>query len=1166
MQKALIICLEGLALSVAILAGLFFFAHWKISHGGLELGFLKPQISRTLEARLADGSDVSFDRVVLSRDEGEDGPVRLRVYGLNIQSAEKQQLLELPQLAFRLQTSDLLKGQVSPRFIEIVNAEIAVRRRADGSFDFGVSDTEEAPSRSNALENLLRGRELKPAAERLFEGAIFSNTSFLFQDEVTGKTWQTSNASATVEKTDIGYDSSLTATFQLGEYSSEFAVNVSLDDAAQEIILSLQTESVPVSELLSLIIGPEDGTVLRTDLSGSLKVSINYAGQLKQSEIDVEAGAGTLTFAGATHDFERFILKSGYTDDRRTFDIEKLQYEGSGNRGTFSGFLSFGSWSTGQPLAPEKISYDLLGRDLLLNLPGKLQEPLPLARVNLTGAYLVPEETLRFDMLNVDFFGKLLTGSLDILLPQEAGQSPGIRSNASFSGALTIEEVLKGWPLVLADGARRWVSSNVISGKVSDIKFEMDMPRGAIQPATSIGEDSMSLSFTLTDASSYFVPGVTPISGLNGKAVLGGNSMFLDAEGGRVGAVRILDGKIEMPNFYPKGSRGIFSVRLDGDIPDILSVVDEEPMGFVSKGGFSPDDFSGQGQFDFRITRPLLSYVPIDDYEFFGSGRFTDLSLGNAIAAYDLTDGSGTLDVSWNGLDVKADARLQGAPVSFEYFREFTNSEDTRITANGQLDTQSADEFGISLRRFMRGTVGYDLQVFEKNNQYETISLNLNLRDTELYLEPLEWQKPRGAPARASVMVLPPGSGSDAGFWQIERFDVQAPDLAVSGQVLLDSAGRFIRAESSELAITDKVDADLVVALEKDVLRADLTGRYLNADFLLRNLLSGREEAEAGKRQTSSSEPWPVPLLFHTDLDILKLRQDVTLKNFEASFSHDGLKTNDVYMSGNFEGGGYVAATMSKARDYEIGRNLQLQTDNLSALAAGALGINSIQGGRADYTATLLNTGPVAGTFTADNFVVSNAPFIARLLAAVSLDGLSDLLAGEGIEVSQVVADMQFDQGSMNIVDARIVSPAIGISVNGAIDLASNNLDINGALAPAYQVNSMLGRVPGLGELFVSRDGEGLVAFSYALDGPIQEPTITVNTLSLLTPGVFRRLFEPVRAGQKSTAELLDQAISASELSDQLEFATTAEQLEEMESQLNNEDIPTVQSPQSDQP
>ncbi|WP_306253903.1 AsmA-like C-terminal domain-containing protein [Parvularcula sp. IMCC14364] len=1164
MRKALVLCLEGLALGVAVLAGLFFFAHWKISHGGLQLGFLKPQLSRTLEARLADGSDVAFEQVLLSRDEGEDGPVRLRIYGLKITSTDQQQLLELPELAFKLQTSDLLKGQISPRYIEILNADITVRRRADRSFDFGVANSDEAPSRSNALESLLQGRTLKPAAERLFEGAVFQNTRFVFRDEVTGKVWQTSNAAATVQRTDYGYESELTATFQLGESTSTLAVSASLNDPQEEIILSLRSDAVPVSELLSLVIGPEEGTAINTDLSGSLKISIDYSGQLKGSEIDVEAGTGTLTFANTAYDFDRFVLKSDYSDQDRTFDIETLQYEGSGNRGTFSGLLSFGPWANGQSLAPDKITYDLEGTDMLLNFPGRLQEPLPLAKLDFIGAYQVATETLRFDQLNVDFFGKKLAGSLDILLPQASGQSPGIRSSASFEGVLTIEEVLKGWPLVLADGARRWVKSNVISGKVSDIKFEMDMPRGAIKPATSIGEDSMSLSFTLTDASSYFVPGVTPIRGLDGKAVLGGNSMFLDAEGGRIGNVRIIDGKIEMPNFYPKGSRGIFSVRLDGAIPDILSVVDEEPLGFVSKGGFSPNDFSGQGEFDFRITRPLLSFVPIDDYEFFGSGRFTDLSLANAIAAYDLTQGRGTLDISWNGLDVKADAELQGTPVNFEYFREFTHSEDTKITASGRLDARAADEFGISLRRFMRGTAGYTLQVFEKNNAYETISIDLDLLDAELYLEPVDWRKSRGEPGKASVMVLPPDRETGQALWRIDDIRVTAPGLRFAGEILLDQEGKFIRAESSELSITDKVDLKAIVALEKDVLRADFSGRYLSLDSLMADMLKGG--AGASNSDAAASDTWPVPLLVHTDLDTLQLRNNVNLNNFEASFSHDGQKVNDVYMSGNFAAGGYVAATMSKARDYEIGRNLQLQTDNLSALAEGIFGFSSIEGGRADYTATFLNSGPVAGTFTADNLVLTDTPLIARLLAAVSLDGLADLLSGEGIEVSQVVADMQFDKGSLNIVDARIVSPSIGVSVNGGINLTDNALDINGALAPAYQVNSMLGRLPGLGELFVSREGEGIVAFSYALNGPVNEPTITVNTLSLLTPGVFRRLFEPVRAGQKSTVELLDQAISASELSSQLEFATTAEQLEEMENQLNEEDGNTPQALPDGQP
>jgi hypothetical protein len=48
--------------------------------------------------------------------------------------------------------------------------------------------------------------------------------------------------------------------------------------------------------------------------------------------------------------------------------------------------------------------------------------------------------------------------------------------------------------------------------------------------------------------------------------------------------------------------------------------------------------------------------------------------------------------------------------------------------------------------------------------------------------------------------------------------------------------------------------------------------------------------------------------------------------------------------------------------------------------------------------------------------------------------------------------------------------------------------------------------VNGLGQIF-SRRGEGFFGFNYSLSGTTDAPQVSVNPLSLLTPGMFREIF-----------------------------------------------------------
>ena len=61
---------------------------------------------------------------------------------------------------------------------------------------------------------------------------------------------------------------------------------------------------------------------------------------------------------------------------------------------------------------------------------------------------------------------------------------------------------------------------------------------------------------------------------------------------------------------------------------------------------------------------------------------------------------------------------------------------------------------------------------------------------------------------------------------------------------------------------------------------------------------------------------------------------------------------------------------------------------------------------------------------------------------------------------------------------------------------------------PLFGINSVLGIIPLLGDLLVSKPGEGIIGLSYSVSGDADEPKVTINPLSIMTPGIWRRVFE----------------------------------------------------------
>jgi len=128
-------------------------------------------------------------------------------------------------------------------------------------------------------------------------------------------------------------------------------------------------------------------------------------------------------------------------------------------------------------------------------------------------------------------------------------------------------------------------------------------------------------------------------------------------------------------------------------------------------------------------------------------------------------------------------------------------------------------------------------------------------------------------------------------------------------------------------------------------------------------------------------------------------------------------------------------------------------------------------------------------------------------------------LRDRGITFTELEAPFVIDEDSIQLEEAKASGPALGVTVSGEFSLQDENVDVQGVLVPAYTFNAVLGEIPILGDLFVSRDGEGVIGLTYSVEGPFNATRVFVNPLSALTPGVFRRIFEGSDATSDNASE-----------------------------------------------
>ena len=131
---------------------------------------------------------------------------------------------------------------------------------------------------------------------------------------------------------------------------------------------------------------------------------------------------------------------------------------------------------------------------------------------------------------------------------------------------------------------------------------------------------------------------------------------------------------------------------------------------------------------------------------------------------------------------------------------------------------------------------------------------------------------------------------------------------------------------------------------------------------------------------------------------------------------------------------------------------------------------------------------PMVGRVQMRAYRVVNAPVLARVLSVALLTGIADSMRGEGIGFSILDGEFVFQEPRVEVRNSRASGASLGITANGVVDIAAETIDLNGTLVPAYAVNSLLGRIPVIGDILVGGRGGGILLRTIASRAPWRIP------------------------------------------------------------------------------
>ena len=106
------------------------------------------------------------------------------------------------------------------------------------------------------------------------------------------------------------------------------------------------------------------------------------------------------------------------------------------------------------------------------------------------------------------------------------------------------------------------------------------------------------------------------------------------------------------------------------------------------------------------------------------------------------------------------------------------------------------------------------------------------------------------------------------------------------------------------------------------------------------------------------------------------------------------------------------------------------------------------------------------------------------MLTLASLQGIADILSGEGITFDEFEMNFKNQNTLMTINEMYAIGPAISILMDGYIE-KNKLISLRGTLVPATTINKAIGNIPVLGKILVgSKTGEGVFGVSFKIKGP----------------------------------------------------------------------------------
>jgi len=1031
---------------------------WRLSTGPLSIAFLTPYFERALSP--ADGSyRVEIDDTILDWSQ-EARSVDVKLRGARVLDAGDVVVLQAPELYVSLSARALLRGNIAPRALSILQPSLKVTRTEAGDFILG---TEGDPVSGGDSGNWTLGD--------LLSGGTGRSTNYLtrvnivharlaIDDRLLGVKWSAPDVNISMLRTENGINAATDLDLTVGEHTAAIQLNADYVKSNGNVTFSLRFNDLRPSALASVserlaMLAPFD-----IPMGGSIIVEVDREGDIVKADFNLVGKAGHVVL----HD---------------PIDLD-AKVERSRFRGTYL--------AADAELKVEEFTLGFAD-DADVTVAAPIDHAFPLREFTAQANWEVYANQVDIPSFKITLDRPVVEGALTA---REA--DGGYNIDAAVKGVgFAFDDLMRYWPATMGANPRNWIEKHMPAGQIDDAHAAASL---RWSEADGFVVNSIDGGIDAHEMVVDYLPPMPKITKGIAHAKFDAKKFDIAVLGGEAGGLTAT-GKVIIDNLDEVDQWTDIDLNILGPLSAVLATLDSPPFRFAHAVDLSPDAARGDTATQLKLRFIAENSLTVDQIQMSANAQIKGAALPGVAFGLPLSDGNLKLVLDNAGMDVTGKAVIGGLPSELQWRQNFDSKKapfSTRYRVKTAADaTVWREKVGLNIALLgpdvLSGTIAADITATMMTGGRGTVAVEMGLDDASLTIKDLGFNKPIGEPAHASVAV----TLNQNRVTQIPKASVTGKDLAIETDLTFASGGNLASVRIGRFAVGE-TDVSGTAFPRANGWEIDLRGKKLDLKAVMED-----KTPEDPNRQRGDS--------FAVSLNIEKVRlyDDRYLDTVRGTVAYDGLVVREVHLNAVPPDGGRLDVEITPQGE---DRKVQVTSDNAGGVLRAFDLTDNVVGGQMNIAGSYAEMVPGAclgGRVAINNFRVRNAPILARLLNVATVVGLVDMLGGEGIGFDTLRIPFTNKDGVTRFENARASGLSIGLTASGSVNSRTETVDIEGEVIPANVLNSLLGRIPVLGGIFGGESG--VFAISYRITGNMDAPDVSANPLTVITPGFTRKIF-----------------------------------------------------------